>query len=305
MQQEDLIIIGAGPAGLTAAIYAARAGLNPLVFEKLQPGGMMATTDVIENYPGFEQGVNGPELALKIHQQAEKFGARFEFAEVQKLTIDGDQKILDTDTGQFAAKALIIATGTDHRLLGIPGEQEYFGRGVSICGTCDGPLYKGKTTGVVGGGNSAIQEAMFIARFAEKVYIFHRRDKLRADKVLGDRAMATPNIEIVWNTIVTEVIGDDNGVTGLKLHNKVTGEDSELNVDGFFEFIGLIPNNKCLRDVVDLSNEGFIVTDLYGRASVPGIFAAGDIRNKEFRQIATAIADGAQAARLAEEYLGE
>ena len=238
-------------------------------------------------------------------QQAERFGARFEFAQVHELVLNGESKILKTDSGDYETKALIIATGTNHRLLGVPGEQELFGRGVSICGTCDGPLYRGKVAGVVGGGNSAIQEAMFIAKFAEKVYIFHRRDKLRADKVLGDRIQAMENVEVVWNTVVTEVLGDDNGVTGVKLHNKVTGEDSELPLDGFFEFIGLIPNNTCLGKQVELGDDGFILTDAHGTTNIPGVYAAGDIRHKDFRQIATAVSDGAEAARLAEAYLDE
>lgn len=305
MKQEEIVIVGAGPSGMTAAIYAARAGFKPLVIEMLQPGGLMATTDIIENYPGFEEGVNGTELAMKMHQQAERFGTRFDFAETHRLELVGQKKILHTDNGELEAKTIIAASGTTHRMLGIPGEGEYFGRGVSVCGTCDGPLYKGKATGVVGGGNSAIQEAMFIARFAEKVYIFHRRDELRADKILGDRAIATPNIEIVWNSIVTGVEGDDNGVTALRTHNKVTNEDKVVPVDGFFVFIGQIPNSKWLGDAVEKDKQGFVITDDNTRTSVPGLFAAGDLRSKEFRQIATAVSDGATAARMAEHYLQE
>lgn len=305
MKKEDMVIVGAGPAGLTAAIYAARSGLNVLVFEKLQPGGMMATTDLIENYPGYEEGVNGAELAMKMHQQAERFGARFDYGEVHKLVVDGDAKILHTDNGEVQARTIIAASGTDHRLLGIPGEHEYFGRGVSICGTCDGPLYRGKVAGVVGGGNSAAQEAMFVARFADKVYVFHRRDQLRADKILADRLIATPNVEVVWDTIVKRVVGDELGVKALDVHNKKTGEDLTFNVDGFFVFIGLVPNNHWIKDAVACAEDGFLLTDEHLQTNVPGVFAAGDLRHKEFRQIATAVSDGAMAARGAEMYLQE
>lgn len=302
-RRENLVIVGAGPAGLTAAIYTARAGLDPLVIEKLQPGGMMATTDIIENYPGFDEGISGPDLAMKMHRQAEKFGARFAFGEVHQLLPEAERKILRTDLGEFEVNALIAAGGTEHRLLGIPGEREFFGRGVSVCGTCDGPFYRGKAAGVVGGGNSAIQEAMFIARFAQTVHLIHRRDQLRADKILADRAMALPNLNIIWDTIVTAVLGDASGVTGLTLQNKKTGEQRNLAVDGFFEFIGLIPNNQWLKDLPLLNEEGFIKADKYGRTDLPGLFVAGDLKAKETRQIATAVGDGALVARLVEDYL--
>ena len=305
MREENVVIVGAGPAGLTAAIYAGRAGLSPLVIERLQPGGMMASTDLIENYPGFEAGVTGMELGTKMHQQAERFGARFEFGEVHGLDIVGDRKLLRTDLGEVNTRALIAASGTGHRLLGIPGEREFFGRGVSTCGTCDGPLYKGKTAGVVGGGNSAAQEAMFVARFAKKVYLLHRRDALRADKVLADRLLATPNIEIVWSTIPLAITGDAHGVNGMRVQNKKTGEERTIAVDGFFIFIGLSPNTRWLGDAVKLSAEGFVTTDPDLRTSVPGLFAAGDVVDKEFRQITTAVADGARAARMAERFLDQ
>jgi thioredoxin reductase (NADPH) len=304
MREEKIVIVGAGPAGLTAAIYAARSGISPLVLEKLQPGGMMATTDIVENYPGYEEGINGPELSMKMQQQAERFGARFEFGEVHKITREGAKFILDTDLGDIATDVIVGATGTDHRMLGVPGERELFGKGVSICGTCDGPFYKGREVGVVGGGNSALQEAMFIARFAEKVHIIHRRDELRGDQVLADRAAAMPNIEFIWDTIVTEVVGEQ-GVESLKLKNKKTGEESTLAVHGFFIFIGLIPNNQWLGGLLPLDGEGFVVTDNYGRTEVPGLFVAGDLRSKDMRQIATAVGDGAMVARVVENYLEE
>jgi thioredoxin reductase (NADPH) len=304
MREEKMVIVGGGPAGMTAAIYAARSGLQPLVIERLQPGGMMATTDVVENYPGFEEGVAGPELAMKMQQQAERFGARFEFGEVRAVRLEGGQKILDTDLGDIAADTIIGATGTEHRLLGVPGEKELFGKGVSICGTCDGPFYKGREVGVVGGGNSAMQEAMFVARFAAAVHIIHRRDKLRADKVLGDRAMALPNVHFIWDTIVLEVLGK-NGVDGLRLRNVKTGAERTLAVAGFFEFIGLLPNSHWLKGAVKLGADGFVVANEYGETSVPGLFVAGDLRSKTMRQIATAIGDGATVERAAEHYLEE
>lgn len=304
MRQEKIVIVGAGPSGLTAAIYAARSGLNPLVIEKLQPGGMMASTDIIENFPGFETGVNGPELSMKMHQQAERFGARFEFGEVHKLEVSEGRKILRTDLGDIEAEALIAATGTDHRMLGIPGEHELFGRGVSICGTCDGPFYKGRAVGVVGGGNSAIQEALFVARFADPVYIIHRRDKLRADQVLAERALQTPNIRMIWDSVVTKVIGEQN-VKALLVKNVKTGVESELPVDGFFVFIGLIPNSQWLNNQAPLTAEGFVVADEYGQTAVPGLFVAGDLRDKQMRQIATAVGDGAVVVRSVEKFLEE
>jgi thioredoxin reductase (NADPH) len=302
MRQEKIVIVGAGPAGLTAALYAARSGLNPLVVEKLQPGGMMATTDVIENYPGFAEGVSGAELSMKMHQQAERFGARFEFGEVHRLEIADGHKVLHTDLGEIRTDVVIAATGTEHRMLGVPGEKELFGRGVSICGTCDGPFYKGKQVGLVGGGNSAMQEAMFVARFASAVHVIHRRNKLRADKVLAERAMATPNIHFIWDTVVTEVVGGKH-VTAIRLKNVKTGATGELAVDGFFEFIGLLPNSHWLKGVVPFSEEGFVRASDVGETGVPGLFVAGDLRDKGMRQIATAIGDGAAVVRTLEKHL--
>jgi len=279
--------------------------LSPVVLEKLQPGGMMSTTDLIENYPGFESGIGGMDLSMKMHQQAERFGARFEFGEVHRLVLDGGRRILHTDLGEIEARTLIASTGAGHRLLNIPGEREFFGRGVSTCGTCDGPLYRGKVAGVVGGGNSAVQEAMFVARFAERVYLLHRRDKLRADKVLADRIIATPNVEILWSNIPKEILGDQQGVHAMRVHNLKTGEDRTIPVHGFFVFIGLTPNTGWLKDVVKLSAEEFILTDPELRTNVPGVFGAGDVIDKEFRQITTATSDGARAARMAERFLDE
>jgi thioredoxin reductase (NADPH) len=302
VRHEKIVIVGAGPAGLTAAIYAARAGLKPLVIEKLQPGGMMMTTDLIENYPGFDEGVNGADLSLKMHQHAERFGARFEFGETHAALQANGGLLLQTDLGEIAATVVIAATGTEHRLLGIPGEQKFFGRGVSICGTCDGPFYKGRAVGVVGGGNSAIQEGLYVARFASEVNIIHRRDELRADKILADRALAAPNIKFVWSSVVLEVLGQ-NAVEGLRVQNKKTGEVSTLPVHGFFEFIGLIPNSKWLKNLAPLSEEGFVVTNEFGETEIPGLFAAGDVRRKPMRQIATAVGDGSAVVRTVEKYL--
>jgi len=305
MREEEVVIVGGGPAGMTAAIYLARSGIAPLVFEKLQAGGQMITTELIENYPGFEQGISGIDLSMKMQAQAERFGARFEYAEVHKLTVDGNRKILQTDSGEFAARAVIAASGTTHRLLGVPGEQTFFGRGVSVCGTCDGPLYKGKVASVVGGGNSALQEGLFVARFAKKVYIVHRRDQLRADKVLGDRALATPNVEFIWDTVITEIVGTlEGGVRAMRLKNKKTGAESTMPVDGVFVFIGQLPANEWMSAEVERSEEGFIKTSVYMETNVPGVFVAGDLRDKGMRQIATAIGDGAIVARAVERYLG-
>ena len=302
MQQYDVVIIGAGPAGLTCGMYAARGNCNVVLLEKLAPGGQIAVTELVENYPGFEEGIMGAELAAKMEQQARKFGLKIQSTEVQSLNVDGPFKVLETDGETFKAKVVVVASGTHHRTLGIPGEDEMFGRGVSNCATCDGPLYRGREVAVVGGGDSAIQESLFLTKFVSKVTVIHRRDELRAIQVLADRAMNDPKIHFVWNSHVTQVLGKD-GVDGVRVKNKLTQKESDLSCDGFFVFIGMIPNTQFLGGMCKTDEGGFLATNEYCETRMPGIYAIGDVRVKNMRQVATAVGDGATAAHDMEKYL--
>jgi len=302
MDERDIIIIGAGPAGMTCGLYCARADQKVLVLEKLAPGGQIAITELVENYPGFEDGIMGADLASKMENQAKRFGCEFGYGEVEEISLEGDFKIVKTDSGLYKTKVLVVASGTHHRSLGIPNEDDFFGRGVSNCATCDGPLYRGREVTVVGGGDSAIQESLFLAKFASKVTVIHRREELRAIKVLADKALATENIHFVWDSHVTEVIGDD-GVDGIRIKNKNTDAESDIPCDGFFVFIGMIPNSVYLKDICDMDEIGFIKTDHHCETNVKGIYAIGDIRVKDMRQVATAVGDGATAAHDLEKYL--
>ena len=300
----DTIVIGGGPAGYTAALYATRAGLDTLVLEKLSAGGQMAQTTHIDNYPGAEEGTDGFALGQKMQQTAEHFGAKTELAEVLSVELAGPVKRVHTDARDFAAKTVILATGADHKHLGAAREEELVGRGVAYCAACDGMFYKGRTVAVVGGGNSAAADALLLSRICEKVVLIHRRDKLRATKVYHDPLMRAENVEFHWNSVVAGLLGEDR-LTGVRLRDTVTGEETDLPLDGLFVSIGRSPATELFRDQLELDAAGYIVADESTRTSLPGVFAAGDVRTKALRQIVTAAADGAVAAHYAEEYLAE
>lgn len=300
----DMIVIGGGPAGYTAALYATRAGLDTVVLEKLSAGGQMALTSQIDNYPGFEEGIDGFELGEKMQAGAERFGARTELAEVLSVDFTNDIKKLETDSGDFYGKTVVISTGANPRELGVEKEQSLVGRGVNYCAACDGMFYKGKKVAVVGGGNSAVADAMILSRLAEKVTIVHRRDTLRATKVYHDALEKAENVEFTWDSVVTELLYEEK-LTGLNLKNVKTGEESVLECDGVFVSVGRAPVTELFKDVLELDKGGYIVADESTKTSVPGVFAAGDVRTKALRQVVTAVADGAMAAHYAEEYLAE
>lgn len=296
----DVIIIGGGPAGLTAGLYAGRAGLSTLILEGEVPGGQMATSDEIENYPGVPS-INGAELASIMREQAEKFGARMEMAEVESLDLEGEVKRIKTDGETYLGRTVIIASGARPRELGVPGERRFRGRGVSYCATCDGAFFREREIAVVGGGDSAVQEAIFLTRFARKVTLIHRRNELRAVKTLQDKAFRNSKIEFLWDSVVKEIQGGDR-VEGLAVRNVQTGKMRVIPADGVFIYIGVQPNSTFLPDSID-QVDGYVVTDERMQTSCPGVFAAGDIRPKLLRQISTAVGDGATAAMAAEQYL--
>ena len=298
----DLVIIGGGPAGLTAGIYAARARLNVILFEKLVPGGQILVTDWIENYPGFPDGISGSDLVEKMTEQAKRLGLKIESNEVVSLDLSGKIKKIILDNGTVTANAIILATGAHPRKLDVPGENAFFGRGISFCATCDGPFFKNKTVAAVGGGDTAVQESIFLTKFARKVYLIHRRDKLRAAKILQERAFANDKIEFVWNSVVTRIEGSD-GLEKIAVKNVKTGEEKELAVDGCFVWIGILPNTGFLGNSVKLDEYGFVIASHKMETSVPGVFAAGDGRNTPLRQVATAVGDAAIAAFSAEHYI--
>ncbi len=300
---KDTIIIGGGPAGLTAGIYAKRAGLDALILEKGIPGGQINITDEIENYPGFLK-ITGPELAKKIKEQALHFGAEIKEAEVTKIVPKEEIFEVQTQKESFETKTVIIASGANHRKLGVPGEAEFTGRGVSYCAVCDGAFFQDEVIAVVGGGNTAVEEAIYLTQFAKKVYIIHRRDKFRADKILADRALSNPKIEPVWNCVVEKIEGTDM-VEKLILYDKKENKHKELEVAGVFIFIGLTPNSDFVKDLVETDQNGYIITDEEMKTSVKGVFAAGDVREKSLRQVVTAAADGAIAAMSVYHHLNE
>lgn len=297
----DMIVIGGGPGGYTAALYAARAGLDVLVLEKLSAGGQMALTSQIDNYPGFPDGVDGFELADSMQRQAERFGAKTELAEVLSVALDGDPKQLHTTEGDFAARTVVIATGADARKLGLPMETELTGKGVNYCAHCDGHFYKGKTVVVVGGGNSAAADALYLSRLAEKVILVHRRGALRATKIYHASLQEASNIEFIWNAAVSKLLHADR-LTGVELTDVQTGQKQEIPCDGLFVSIGRKPNT-ALFPQLDQDEGGYIVADETTKTSIPGVFAVGDARTKELRQIVTAVSDGATAAHHAEMFL--
>lgn len=299
----DLVIIGGGPAGYTAALYASRAGLDSVLIEKLSAGGQMALTGEIDNYPGFEEGVDGLTLGFKMQQGAEKFGAVTEYAEV--LSVDFSEKIkkIETTSGTFFGKTVIVSTGANPRELGLENEAQLMGKGVHYCAHCDGRFYKNKTVVVVGGGNSAAADALYLSRLAKKVILVHRRDKLRATKIYHEPLMKAANIEFMWNSSVSEILAE-NRVTGVVIKNKETGEEKEIHCDGVFVSIGRKPATEFLNGALDLDEGGYIVADESTKTNVEGVYAVGDVRTKVLRQVVTAVADGAVAVHYAEEYLG-
>lgn len=303
MKEFQVIVIGAGGAGLTAALYTSRAKLSTAVFEKLVPGGQIAVTDLVENYPGFPDGVLGPDIAMKMEEQAKKYGTEVIYTEVSKLEKNGTGFVVHTAGGDYHAKALILATGASFRMLNVPGEKELTGKGVSYCATCDGAFFRDKEVVVVGGGDSALQEGLFLTRFATKVTIVHRRDKLRASAILQQRAQEHEKIEFIWNTVVEKVQGETN-VKSVQLKNVESGETREFKTDGIFIFIGHDPNTKFLGDFVKLTEDGYVASDQGSvKTSVPGVFAAGEIRKGATKQLVAACGEGCEAALAAQEFL--
>ncbi len=298
----DLLIVGGGPAGLTAGMYATRGGLRTVLIEKLAPGGQAASTFMIENYPGFPEGIPGPELSQAMENQAKRFGLEIINGEIEQLISRGHLWEVIQEGNQFIGKAVIVATGVNPVKLGIPGEEELTGRGVSYCATCDGPFFRGQEIGVVGGGDSAVDEALYLTRFANRVYLIHRRNALRAEKIIQERAFRNEKIKILWDTVVTKVLGE-TGVEGIELRNVKTREMRTLKVSGVFFYVGLKPNAEFLRGIVKMDEQGYVITDDHMATSVPGIFAAGDVRQKLLRQVTTAVGDGATAAFAAERYI--
>jgi thioredoxin reductase (NADPH) len=301
---QEIIVVGGGPAGMTAALYAARASAEPLVIIGEALGGQAATTHEIENYPGFPEGVGGAALAQQMQRHAEKFGAKFQFETVTEVDFQVYPFRVNTHGQQYTARAIIITTGSAPRTLGVPGEAKFRGHGVSYCATCDGYFFKDKRVVVVGGGNSAIDESMFLTRLASDIQIIHRRDQLRADPILQERAFASPKISFVWNTVVTEILGDQEA-NAVQIRNVKTDEVSTIETDGVFIYIGHVPNTKLFEGQLDLDETGYIITDRRQRTSVPGVFAAGDVQDAIFRQIVTAAGTGSAAAIEAIRFLDE
>ncbi|WP_338210355.1 thioredoxin-disulfide reductase [Lactiplantibacillus paraxiangfangensis] len=292
----DVIIIGAGPAGMTAALYASRANLSVLLLDRGIYGGQMNNTAAIENYPGFKS-VLGPDLAKDMYESATQFGAEYAYGSVESVEDQGDIKIVKTDSDTFETRAIVIGTGSEYRKLGVPGEDTYGGRGVSYCAVCDGAFFRNKHVVVIGGGDSAIEEGSYLTQLADKVTVIHRRDQLRAQQILQDRAFANPKMEFVWNSNVTEIVGDDKKVTGVKVNNNKTGEDSEIAVDGVFIYVGINPITKPFGNLGITDENGWIETNDHMETKVPGIFAVGDVRKKDLRQVATAVGEGGTAGQ--------
>lgn len=300
----DVVTIGAGPAALSAAIYTTREDIDTVLLEKGVVGGLAAITDVIENYPGFEHGVDGMELSQNLRKQAERFGAKIELAAVESVRDEGQYKKIETTSGTYAARTVLIATGSDYKRLNVPGESEFYGRGVHFCATCDGAFYRDKRLVVVGGGNSAAQEGMFLTKFASHIDMLVRGEQLRASDVLAEKIQSSDQITIHYNTTTDEILHDGNQVTGVKGTNKQTGESLELEADGVFVFIGLRPNTGFLHGSgIELDEQGFVITDRTLQSNVSGIFAAGDVRAGATQQIASAVGEGATAALMIREHL--
>ncbi|MDR2947204.1 MAG: thioredoxin-disulfide reductase [Candidatus Adiutrix sp.] len=304
METYDLVILGGGPAGLTAAVYGRRAGLRTLVVERESHGGQINMTSSVENWPGAK-AVNGFELGASFSSHAESLGAEFLSAQVEKLRAEGGRRFVVTSAGEIEAGAIIIATGASASRLGVSGEAEFTGQGVSYCAVCDAPFYRGQTVAVIGGGNTAVEEAEYLTAFAAKVYLVHRRGEFRANRSAVDKALANPKIEPVLHSVPLAVEGDSSGVTGLRIKNVQSGEETSLAVSGVFIFVGTVPHSGFLRDLVTLDQGGWVVTGPGLSTNVPGVFAAGDVRDTDLRQVVTAAADGARAAMSAYRYLSD
>ncbi len=298
----DLVIIGGGPAGLTAGLYAARARLKVILIEKIVVGGQIVISDWIENYPGFPEGLSGPDLAQRLTEQAKKFGLNIENNAAVSVDLSDSVKTIVLNHRTVTTHTIIIATGASPKKLGVPGEETFYGKGVSSCATCDAPFFKDRIVAAVGGGDTAVKESLFLTKFVKKVYLIHRRDRLRAEMILQEHALADEKIEIIWNSVLTGIKGLTN-VENITVQNVKTKEEKTLSVDGCFIWVGEIPNTKFLADGVKLDAKGFIVANLNMETSVPGVFAAGDVRNTPLRQISTAVGDGAVAAFSAGHYI--
>jgi thioredoxin reductase (NADPH) len=300
----NLIIVGSGPAGYTAAVYAARANLRPLVIEGAQSGGALMTTTEVENFPGFPDGIVGPQLMDSMRKQAERFGAEFITDDASRVELTGEVKRVWIGSTEYRSRAVVLATGSAWRPLGVPGEQELLGRGVSSCATCDGFFFRNQHIAVIGGGDSAMEEASFLTRFGETVTIVHRRDEFRASRIMAERALANPKIKVVWNSVVTEVLGEGGKVVGIRLKNTVTGETSTADVTGVFVAIGHDPRSELFAGQVDLDPSGYVLVEAPGtRTNLPGVFAAGDVVDHTYRQAITAAGTGCAAALDAERYI--
>lgn len=304
MKEYDLAVIGAGPGGMTAALYGARANLKVAMIDRGVYGGQMNNTAEVENYPGFPS-IMGPELGEKMYKSATDQGVEFVYGDVQKIELDGQKRIVRMDPEDITAKAVIIATGSTNRKLGIPGEEEYSGKGVSYCAVCDGAFFKDENVAVVGGGDSAISEGLYLANLAKDVDVIHRRDQLRAEKVLQTRAFNNPKMEFTWDSVPVEIVGDENKVTGIKVHNKKTDEDKVIDASGIFIYIGNVPNSEPFKDLEITDDQGWIITNDEMETTVPGVYAIGDVRQKKLRQIVTAVGEGGIAGQNAFEYINE
>lgn len=298
----DVIVIGAGPGGLTAGLYASRANLSVLILDRGIYGGQMNNTAEVENYPGFKS-ILGPDLAEKMYQGAIQFGAEYAYGSVEKVEVNGDLKQVITDSETYEAPVVIIATGSQYRKLGVEGEEKYAGRGVSYCAVCDGAFFKDQPLAVIGGGDSAVEEGVYLAKLASNVNIIHRRDQLRAQKILQERAFTNDKIDFTWDTVVTKINGDGQKVTSVSTHNKKTGEDGELKVNGVFIYVGVIALTEPFKELGITDEQGWIKTDELMQTSLPGVYAIGDVRAKELRQITTAVGDGSIAGQQAFNYL--
>jgi thioredoxin reductase (NADPH) len=301
---KDIIIVGGGLAGLTAGMYSKRAGLDTLLFEKMFTGGQASTTNMIENYPGFDDPISGPDFAMKIENHARKFGLEIQYDEIISLELEGDIKKVFIENKEYQAKAVILAMGAEPKKLGLDREDEFRGRGVSYCATCDGAFYRDKDVAVIGGGDTAAEDAMFLAQYANKVYLVHRRDTLRATRILADRVVASKKIEKVWDSTVEAILGEDH-VTGIRVVNVKTGEKRVINLDGIFIAIGVRPNSELIKGIITMSEAGYVLTNDSMETNIPGVFAAGDLRQKPLLQLITAAADGAIAAYSAQKYIIE